>query len=102
MSTAELKERIAEASPHFKARITAVFYLVTILMGGVVLFVHGRLGLVFDLIAAGCYIALTALFYKVSRWTGASLRQRHPGLRRERSTMDGVCQEVVIGGLPLN
>jgi hypothetical protein len=67
MSTAELKERIAEASPRFKARITAVFYLVTILMGGVVLFVHGRLGLMFNLIAAGCYIAVTALFYELSR-----------------------------------
>ena len=68
MSTAELKERIAEASPRFKARITAVFYLVTtILMGGVVLFVHDRLGLMFNLIAAGCYIAVTALFYELSR-----------------------------------
>ena len=67
MSTTELKELIAEASPGFKARITAVFYLVTILMGGVVLLVHGRLGLVFDLVAAGCYIALTALFYELSR-----------------------------------
>ena len=67
MSTAELKERIAEASPHFKARITAVFYLVTILMGGVVLFVHGRLGLIVDFIAAACYVAVTALFYHVSQ-----------------------------------
>jgi hypothetical protein len=67
MSTTELKELIAEASPRFKARITAVFYSVTILMGGVVLLVHGRLGLVFDLVAAGCYIAVTALFYELSR-----------------------------------
>jgi hypothetical protein len=36
-------------------------------MGGVVLFVHGRLGLMFNLIAAGCYIAVTALFYELSR-----------------------------------
>jgi len=67
MSTAELKERIAEASPRFKARITSVFYLLTILMAGVVLLVHGRLGLMFNLIAAGCYIAVTALFYELSR-----------------------------------
>ena len=67
MTTAELKERIAEASPRFKARITAVFYLVAILAGGVLLFVHGRLGLVFDLIAAGGYIAVTALFYELTR-----------------------------------
>jgi hypothetical protein len=65
MSTAELKERIAEASPRFKARITAVFYLVTILTGVVILFVHGRL--LVDLIASACYIAVTALFYELSR-----------------------------------
>jgi hypothetical protein len=62
-----IKERIAEASPRFKARITGVFYLVTILTGGIVLFVHGRLGLVFDLIATACYIAMTVLFYDLTR-----------------------------------
>jgi hypothetical protein len=67
MSPGELKEQIAEASPHFKARLTGVFYLVTIVMGGIVLFVHGRLGLVVDLIATACYIAVTAFFYDVSR-----------------------------------
>jgi hypothetical protein len=67
MNTAERKSRLAEASPHLKARITGFFYLVTILMGGVVLFAHGRLGLVFDLIACACYIAVTALFYELSK-----------------------------------
>jgi hypothetical protein len=67
MSTAELKEQIAEVSPRFKSRITGVFYLVTILTGGVVLFAHSRLGLVFDLIACVCYIAMTALFYELSK-----------------------------------
>ena len=59
--------RIGEASPRFQARIAAVFYLVTILMGGVVLFMQGRLGLVVDLIATACYVAVTALFYRLSR-----------------------------------
>jgi hypothetical protein len=67
MNTAEMKERIGEASPRFQARIAAVFYLVTILMGGVVLFMQGRLGLVVNLIATACYIAVTALFYHLSR-----------------------------------
>ena len=67
MSTAEMKGRIAEASPRFKTKITGLFYLVTILTGGVVLFVHGRLGLLIDLIAAVCYIAVTALFYELNR-----------------------------------
>jgi hypothetical protein len=66
MNTAEIK-RIVEASPRFKARIVGVFYLVTILTGGIVLFVHGRLGLIVDFIAAACYIAVTALFYHVSQ-----------------------------------
>jgi len=67
MNTAETKERMAEASPRFKARITGVFYLVTILTGLVVLFAHSRLGLGFDLIAAACYIAVTALFYHLTQ-----------------------------------
>jgi hypothetical protein len=67
MNTSEMKDRTAEPSSRFKARITGVFYLVTILTGGVVLFAHGRLGLVFDLIAAVCYVAMTALFYELSK-----------------------------------
>jgi hypothetical protein len=67
MSTTEMKKRIAAASPRFQARITAVFYLVTILAGGLVLTFHGKLGLGFDLITAVCYIAVTALFYELSR-----------------------------------
>ncbi len=66
MNTAEMK-RIVEASPRFKARIVGVFYLVTILTGGIVLFVHGSLGLIVDFIAAACYIAVTALFYHLSQ-----------------------------------
>jgi len=66
MNTPVMKERIAETSPRFKARITGVFYLVTILTGGIILFVQGRLGLGFDLVASG-YIAVTAIFYELSR-----------------------------------
>ncbi|HWY22556.1 MAG TPA: hypothetical protein VNX26_15120 [Candidatus Acidoferrum sp.] len=62
-----MNARITEALPRFQSSIAAVFYLVTILMGGVVLFVQGRLGLVVDLIATACYIAVTALFYRLSR-----------------------------------
>jgi hypothetical protein len=67
MSTAELKQRIAEASPRFKDRITGAFYLVTILTGGAVLLVQSRWGLTFDLVVAACYIVVTALFYELSR-----------------------------------
>jgi len=67
MNTAGMKQRIAEASRRFKARITAIFYLVTILAVGLVLSFHDKLGLGFDLITAACYIAVTALFYLLSR-----------------------------------
>ena len=67
MSTAEMRERIAEASPRFKSKITGLFYLITILTGGVVLFVQGRLGFGFDLVVGACYVAVTALFYEFSR-----------------------------------
>jgi hypothetical protein len=65
MNTAEMKGRIAETSPRFKGRLAGVFYLVTVLMGGLILFVQGRL--VVDLIATVCYLAATALFYRLSR-----------------------------------
>jgi len=67
MSTAKAKEQMAQASPRFKAGITGVFYLVTIVAGGVVLLFQGRLGLVVDLIATACYMAATGLFYRLSR-----------------------------------
>lgn len=67
MNTTEIKGRIGEASPRFKAGIAGVFYLVTVLMGGVVLFAHGRLGWVVDLITTACYIAVTVLSYDLSR-----------------------------------
>ena len=60
-----MMERIAEASPGFKARMAGVFYLLTFLTGGAALFVRGRLGLVTGLIAGVCYIAVTLLFYYI-------------------------------------
>jgi len=67
MNPTEMKERIAESSPRFKSGITGLFYLVTILMGGVVFFLHGRMGSAVDVIATACYVAVTALFYGLSR-----------------------------------
>ncbi|MFZ0201577.1 MAG: hypothetical protein WB523_19800 [Candidatus Sulfotelmatobacter sp.] len=73
MSATVTMKQIVEASPRFRARITAAFYLLTILMGGLVLFVHGRWTLPVDLIATSCYIALTALFYDLSKPGNRSL-----------------------------
>ncbi len=85
MSTAVMMERIAEASPRCKARITGVVYLLYFLtaisgeffLKGIVIegdaaatatniLAHQtlfRLGLATGLIATACYIAVTALFY---------------------------------------
>src|SRR5713101_8289703 len=73
MSRALMMERIAEASPRLKARIAGVFYLLTFLTGGVALFVRGRLGLVANLIATACYIAVTLLFYDMFKPVNKSL-----------------------------
>ena len=67
MRPAITTKRIAEASQRFKSGTTAVFYLLTMALGGLVLSVHGRLALAVDLIATACYIAVTALFYELSR-----------------------------------
>ncbi len=67
MNTTNLKSRGTETSDRFKSRITGVFYLVTILSGGVVLSVHGASDLKVDLIATVCYMAVTAVFYQLSR-----------------------------------
>ena len=60
-----MNERIAEASPLFKARIAGVFYLLVFLTGGLALFVRGRLGSAAGLIAGACYVAVTLLFYGI-------------------------------------
>jgi hypothetical protein len=73
MNTTEMKGRITEASPRFpvsgstKAKITAVFYLVTLVTGLAVLLAPGRVGLVFDLIASVGYVGITVLFYELTR-----------------------------------
>src|SRR5882762_8553333 len=67
MSTAVPMERVAEASPFFKARIAGVFYLLTFLTGGLALFVSGKLGSAAGLSAGACYIAVTLLFYGIFR-----------------------------------
>src|SRR5882672_1926122 len=58
-----MRERIAGASPLFKARIAGAFYLLTFLTGGFALVVRSRLGIAAGLVAGACYIAVTLLFY---------------------------------------
>ena len=73
MSNAEMMERIVMASPRLRARFVASYYLLTILTGAFLLFFHGRLAFAADLIASVCYLAVTALFYDLSKPVNRSL-----------------------------
>ncbi len=74
MSAPEMTERIAEASPRFKARIAGVFYLLTILTGAfAAVFAGRRFGDAANLIATACYVAVTLLFYAIFRPVDRSL-----------------------------
>jgi hypothetical protein len=63
MSPATTTERISGTSSPHKVRITAVFYLLTILTGVVVFFFGSGLSFLVDVIVTGFYIGVTALFY---------------------------------------
>ena len=71
----EMMERIAEASPRFRARIAGVLYLLTMVTGILALkFVTGgRQWLVTNLIATACYIAVTLLLYYIFKPVNRSL-----------------------------
>lgn len=79
MSTTEMMERIAEASPRLQAKLVGVYYLITILTGAFILFFHGRLAFAADIVAAAFYLGVTAVLYELSKankWTqGADLKQ---------------------------
>ena len=70
-------ERIREVSPRFKARITGVVYLLYFLTAVLAHFLVGRklvaYGNATNLIATGCYVILTLLFYAMFKPVNRSL-----------------------------
>ena len=60
------------ASPHFKARIAGVFYLLTFVTG-VVALVSARGRFVANLIATACYVVVTLFFYDLFKPVNRSL-----------------------------
>jgi len=67
MSAAEMMGRIARVVPSHGTQFVGAYYLLTVLTGAFVLLFHGRLAFAADLIASVFYIAMTALFYDLSK-----------------------------------
>lgn len=67
MSTTLTTKHVPDVSPRPKAGMVIVFYLLTFLTGGFFLFAGGRLGLLVNLTATASYIAVTVLFYALSK-----------------------------------
>lgn len=64
-----------EIATRYRSGFVALYYLLTILMGAFVLLFHGRAALTADVIATVFYLALTVLFYDLSK-TGNRNRER--------------------------
>lgn len=56
-----------QIATRYRSRFVALYYLLTILMGAFILFFHGRVALTADIIATVFYLAVTAVFYDMSR-----------------------------------
>jgi hypothetical protein len=74
MSTGAMTERIAKASPRFKARVAGVFYLLSVLtaVSGEV-FLRGKVGFAAGLIAIACYVVVTLMLYDIFKPVNRSL-----------------------------
>ena len=74
MSPAVIKERIAEASPRFKARIAGVLSLLSLLTAAFTeLFVRGKLNIAGGLIAIAGMVGVTLLLYDLFKPVNRSL-----------------------------
>jgi len=67
MNTSPTTKTVRDVSSRLKARMVGIFYVLTLLAGGLFLFAGTRLGFVVDLTAAVSYIAVTVLFYSLSK-----------------------------------
>ena len=67
MNTSLATKQIRGASSGHKSGMVGIFYLLTFLTGGFFLLVGNSFGFVVDVVAAMFYIAVTVLFYSVSK-----------------------------------
>jgi len=63
MSTAGISTRTQQTSPRLGSRFIGMYYLLTVATGLFILFFHGRLALIADVVVGIAYLALTALLY---------------------------------------
>jgi hypothetical protein len=56
-----------QIATRYRGRFVALYYMLTIFMGTFVLLFHGRAALTADAIATVFYLALTVLFYDLSK-----------------------------------
>jgi len=90
-----MMKQIADGLPRHRAKFVIAYYLLTILTGVFVLSFHGRLAFAADLIATVFYIAMTALFYDLSKPAKRRKEGADPvapgmrvNVRRKRSTVE--------------
>ena len=67
MGTTMATKSITDRSSRLEAGMVIIFYLLTFLTGGFLLFVGERLGFIGDLAAVMFYIAVTVVFYAQSK-----------------------------------
>lgn len=67
MSTNLSTKALPEVSSCHKSVMVVIFYMLTFLTGGFFLFAGSRLGFVVELTASVFYIAVTVLFYALSK-----------------------------------
>lgn len=69
-------KQIAEGLSRHRTMLVGVYYLLTILTGAFLLFFHGQSAFVTDLIASGCYLCATVVFYDLSKSVNTSFSGR--------------------------
>ena len=67
MNQAMTHTRIPESSPRNQSTVAYAYYLLTIVTGIVVLVAGNRFNFLVDVIATAFYVAVTALFYALTK-----------------------------------
>ena len=75
MTTHEITRAMTAESSRLRTRFVAAYYLFTIATGAFILFFHGRIAFLADLLVGVVYLAVTAFLYGWSGNRGKSVRK---------------------------